>query len=321
MRFIQNPMRVVAAATLSAALLFVSHPPGGLAQTADAPTPGAWWAEHAAIDDATVCAVGSAWNQAIDAEVRAEHDLTTDGLPEMLQGSELVREQQFVSSLREDGHGLASDGIRGWKIIGASGDEAVVYATSTRLVGNVEPGGTQLTGAAWVEDTQTAYRLARTANGWRVSDQHVFEQHQHPADLDAFAALTPRYRQLVMDALGAFSTGDSDNLDLLLVEPALDFYRQRVQAAANAGKLQRVTVDGDFAVIDVSNDTAVAAFVGTASVADIDPTTGAVGPTTQQPYAVAHRLQRQSGDWKIAYEFQDSTQTDPDGTVHLAGCP
>jgi hypothetical protein len=314
-------MRVAVAAAVIVAILFAAHPRGGLAQTADTPTPGAWWAAQATTDDATVCAVATAWNQAIDAEDRAKHDVTTDGLPDVLQGSELAREQQLVSSLREDGHGLASDGLRGWQVVSASGDEAVLFSTSTRLVGPVDPGGAQFTGAAWVEVTQAAYRLARTANGWRVTDQHVFEQHQHPADLDTLAALTPQYRRLVSDALGAFSTGDSDNLDLLLVDPALDVYRQRVQAVADAGKLQRVTLDGSFAVIDVANDTAIAAFVGTASVADIDPTTGAIGPTSREPYAVAHRLQRESGDWKIAYEFQNSTQTDPDGTVHLDGCP
>jgi len=225
-----------------------------------------------------------------------------------------------VNALRADGHSLVSDGVRMWKIGGASSDDAVLFATSTRLEGFSDPGSSQVSGQVWVENSQIAYRLSRAGDSWRVTDRHVLEQQRHPADLAVLAAMDQTYRRLLNDVLGAFSTGDSDNLDLELDGPALDDYRQRVQAVLDSGKLTRISLDGTFAVIDLSDDNATAAFVGTAIVADVDITTGAIGPPTQEPYSVAHRLERQGGDWKIVFEGQASTQTDANGTVHVAGC-
>src|SRR4029077_15633681 len=116
-----------------------------------------------------------AWNQAMDAEERAGRELTSDGLPAVLQGSELAREQDRVNSLRADGHALVADRVRMWTVASASADDAVLFASSTRLEEFRDPETSELTGAVWVEDSQTAYRLARSPDGWRVTDQHVLE--------------------------------------------------------------------------------------------------------------------------------------------------
>jgi hypothetical protein len=207
-----------------------------------------------------------------------------------------------------------------WTVTSASADSAVLFASSTRLEEFRDPESSEVTGAAWVEDSQTAYRLVRSPEGWRVADRHVFEEHRHPADLAAMATMAQTYRRLLTDALGAFSTGDFDNLDVVLDGAALEDYRQRVQTAADAGKLARISLDGTFAVIDLSADTATAVFVGTVSIANIDPTTGTFGVPSQQPYSVMHRLERRDGDWRIVFELPDATRVDADGTRHLPGC-
>jgi hypothetical protein len=291
-----------------------------MAQSDETPTPGAWWAQSSPADSSTACAAATAWDQAMSAEARAEHDLSTDGLASALRGSELAREQQVVADRQARGQVLASEGFRIWNVESASDDEAVVFATSTHLVGYEDPDTSKVSGPLWVEEAQVAYRVARDETGWHVTDRHVLEQHRHPADLAAMSAALDPYQRLLTDALGAFATGDSDDLDMVLDGQALELYRQRVAAAAESGALQQVTLDGTFFVIDASSDTAIAAFSGTRSTADIDQTDGTVRQPSQQPYTVLHRLERQNGDWKIVYEAQDVTRRDPDGTVHLAGC-
>ena len=291
-----------------------TEPPGAT------PTPGAWWSALSVPDDVDACAIETAWDQAAEAELTAEGDLSTDRLQSVLDGAELQREQQVVAALATRGQVLDVEEVRQWQLVGASTDQAIVFATSTRLGGCSDADASQLTGATWVERTQTAYRLVHVPDGWKVTDQHVFELRRHAADLSALSAFSSQYRRLLTDAVGAFATGDYDNLDQVLTGAALDGYRQSVQSAADANSLERVALDGSFVVVDASADTALAAFSGTATVRAIDPATGALGAPTEHPFTTLNRLERDNGEWKIAYQLAQGSHTDADGTTHLDGC-
>lgn len=261
----------------------------------------------------------------MDAEGQAEFDLNIDPLPDTLAGVELAREQAVVSALQAQGRGIDWVGFRSWRFVGGSSEDVVLYSSRTIRAAyqhsSESSESSSALGEGWVEHTQAAYRLVHQTNGWRLADRYVFEQTQRRVDVLEFDSVVgPAYRRLWSDVLAAWSGGHVDQLAAVLDGQALDVYQQRLRALLDSGKLEHVRSDGTTYVIDAQGDSAVVLLHGTVTVFEIDPTTGLEGNAVQEPIDVVHDLHATAGQWKIVTVKEPTTQTDADGTVHIAGC-
>jgi hypothetical protein len=156
---------------------------------------------------------------------------------------------------------------------------------------------------------------------WRLADRRVFEQKTHNVDLTAFREAAQAYSQLRADFLKTYNSGDVAGLATVLTEQALDFYQHSEQSLLDQGKLQSLNEQGTEYIVDVNNGSVVAAFLGTLTLADVDPTTGQQqNPQPPIPLTLIDRLQQTDGQWKIAAESQATTWAGADGTVHMYGC-
>jgi hypothetical protein len=302
---------VFRALIILASVALLLRPAIGLAQTGDNANNSAWWARVNTVGETTQCAAGPAWVHALDVEEQSEGDLATDPLATVLVGPELGRQERAVQALREQGHRV-SPGlvVKTWHIIGGTPDDLVLYATVTRRTGYLNPASSQVGDRQWVETTEAAYHLLQQNGDWRLADRRVFEQTTHPVDLAEFRAAAEAYSQLRAGFLKAYNSGDLAGLATVLTEQALDFYQHSVQSLLDQGKLQRLDEQGTEYIVDVHNGSAVAAFLGTLTLADSPP----------QPLTLLDRLSLQNGQWKIAAESQVGTWASADGTLHMYGC-